>query len=469
MATPTPGEAMAQSKKQKQKKKNRKKGMQPLPIMEPNAAGIDVGATEMYVAVPPDRDPDAVRCFQTFTRDLNELADWLQRCQISSVAMESTGVYWIPIFQILDEHGIKVCLVNAKHVKNVPGRKTDVSDCQWLQHLHSVGLLKASFRPADQVCALRTVLRHRDALVKLSSCAVNHMQKALDQMNIQLHHVISDITGVTGLAIVDAILAGQRDPKVLAELRDKRIKASEEVIVKSLEGDYRKEHLFTLRQSLEGYRWHLQQIQECDQQVRQMLQEFDSQVDVTANPLRPPMRRPHGVSNPGLKAYDVRTEMYRVFGTDLTAIPGIQALTAQVIFSEIGCDFSKFSTAGDLVSWLGLCPNERITGGKVLNAHTRNVKNRVADVLRLSAQSLEYSDSFLGRFYRRMKAKLGPPAAIVAAAAKLTRVIYALVTKRQAYDDTRFAECEQKHKVAKEKKLRAQAKALGYELVPIAA
>ena len=461
---------MAKNNKHARKsRKSRKKGMQPLPIIEPNAAGIDVGATEMYVAIPADRDPEPVRCFQTFTRDLMDLADWLERCGIRSVAMESTGVYWIPLFQILEERGIKVCLVNAKHVKNVPGRKSDVRDCQWLQYLHAVGLLKPSFRPADQVCALRTVLRHRDALVKLSSCDVNHMQKALDQMNLQLHHVISDITGVTGLAIVDAILAGERDPKVLAQLRDKRIKASEEVIVKSLEGDYRKEHLFTLRQSLEGYRWHLKQILECDQQVQEMLQKFDSQVDVTENPLPPPARRAHGVANPGLKTYDVRTEMYRVFGTDLTAIPGIQALGAQTVFAEIGCDFSKFPTAGNFVSWLGGCPDNRITGGKVLGTRTRKVKNRVMAVLRLAAQSLEYSDSFLGRFYRRMKAKIGAPAAIVAAAAKIARIIYALVTNRQAYDESRFAETEQKHKTAKENKLRAQAKALGYQLVPIEA
>ena len=252
-----------------------------LPVLRPNAAGIDIGATEIFVAVPADRDPQHVRCFPTFTQDLYALADWLTQCGIETVAMESTGVYWIPLFQILEERGFAVYLVNARHVKNVPGRRTDVSDCQWLQFLHSVGLLKASYRPAQEVCAVRALLRHRESLVQMAATHVHHMQKALDQMNLQVHHVISDITGLTGLAIIDAILSGERDAKVLAQLRHTRIKASAEVIAKSLVGDYRPEHLFTLRQSVNAYRSYQVMIADCDRGIQQWLQDFEA---VTKSP-----------------------------------------------------------------------------------------------------------------------------------------------------------------------------------------
>ena len=245
-----------------------------LPLMRPDAAGIDIGATEIWVAVPVDRAAENVRSFPTFTQDLYGLADWLKQCGVKTVAMESTGVYWIPLFQILEDRDFEVCLVNARHVKNVPGRRTDVSDCQWLQFLHSVGLLRASYRPEQEVCAVRSLLRHRESLVQMASTHVNHIQKALDQMNLQLHHVISDITGQTGLAIVDAILAGERDPWVLAKLRNERIKATKEVIAKSVVGDYRAEHLFTLRQSPAAYRSYQKLIDDCDHEIRRSLEEF---------------------------------------------------------------------------------------------------------------------------------------------------------------------------------------------------
>jgi transposase len=245
-----------------------------LPVMRHDAAGIDIGATEIFVAVPVDRAVENVRSFPTFTQDLYALADWLKQSGIKTVAMESTGVYWIPLFQILEDRGFEVCLVNARHVKNVPGRRTDVSDCQWLQFLHSVGLLKASYRPDQEVCAVRSLLRHRESLVQMAATHVNHMQKALDQMNLQIHHVISDIVGQTGLAIVDAILAGERDPLALAQLRHERIKASAEMIAKSLVGDYREEHVFTLRQSLAAYRSYQKLIEDCDREIRQHLEEF---------------------------------------------------------------------------------------------------------------------------------------------------------------------------------------------------
>ena len=258
----------------KRRKTPEKSEQAALPVMRRNAAGIDIGATEIFVAVPPGRDAEPVRSFPTFTQDLYALADWLQQCGVTTVAMESTGVYWIPLFQILEDRGLEVCLVNARHVKNVPGRRTDVSDCQWLQFLHSVGLLRASYRPEQEVCAVRALLRHRDSLVQMAATHVHHMQKALDQMNLQLHHVISDITGYTGLAIVDAILGGERDPYVLAQLRHERIQASEEVIAKSLVGDYRPEHLFTLRQSLAAYRSYQKLLEDCDREIRRSLEEF---------------------------------------------------------------------------------------------------------------------------------------------------------------------------------------------------
>ncbi|MBL8227808.1 MAG: IS110 family transposase [Bryobacterales bacterium] len=258
----------------KRKQSGSKTSNAAMPVMRRDAAGIDIGATEIFVAVPADRATENVRSFPTFTQDLYSLADWLSACGIKTVAMESTGVCWIPLFQILEERGFEVCLVNARHVKNVPGRRTDVCDCQWLQFLHSAGLLKASYRPAQEVCAIRSLLRHRESLVQMAATHVNHMQKALDQMNVQLHHVISDIVGQTGLAIVDAIFEGQRDPLELAKLRGERIKASEAVIAKSLVGDYRHEHLFTLKQSLAAYRSYQKMIDECDRENRLQMTEL---------------------------------------------------------------------------------------------------------------------------------------------------------------------------------------------------
>jgi transposase len=433
-----------------------------LPVMRPHAAGIDIGATEIFVAVPADRDAENVRSFPTFTQDLYALADWLKRCGIETVAMESTGVYWIPLFQILEDRGFEVCLVNARHVKNVPGRRTDVSDCQWLQFLHSVGLLRASYRPDQEVCAVRSLLRHRESLVQMGATHVNHMQKALDQMNLQLHHVISDITGLTGLAIMDAILGGERNPFTLAKLRHDRIKASEEVIAKSLVGDYRIEHLFTLRQSLIAYRSYQQLIDDCDREIRRSLDTFQ--------PPRTPAdsnHQPESKKRPASADAGLRTELKRVFGVDLTKIPGIRTGIAQMLFGEIGPDFTKFRSASAFASWMGLCPDNDISGGKVLWVGTRKVKCRAATALRMAAQSLHHSKSGLGDFYRRMRAKLGAPKAITAAAHKLARIIFHLVTTRQEFDDTRFSADQLRYLKRQENKLRAKAHALGFQLTPL--
>lgn len=439
------------------------------PVLRPHAAGVDVGATELYVCVPLDRDPQPIRRFGTFTEDLLAVATWLTQCDVTTVAMESTGVYWIPLYQILETRGFEVCLVNARHVKNVPGRKTDVQDCQWLQYLHSVGLLRGSFRPPETVCAVRSLLRHRDSLVQLAATHTQHMQKALTQMNLQIHHVLSDITGVTGLAILDAILAGERDPGALAQHRDRRIKASRETIAKALVGDYRPEHLFTLRQVLDSYRHYQRLIGECDVEIQTRLGAFASTIDPARHPPPPPKgsrRKPRGT--PITPSFDLRTELYRILGTDLTQVPGLQTPTVHALFAELGADLSPFPSGAHFTSWLGLCPDNRISGGKVLSVKTRHVKHRVAQALRLAAYSLSRSQSILGGFFRRMRAKLGAPKAITATAHKLARIIYHLVTTRQPYDESRLAAAEADHQRRTESRLRIQARALGFQLVPVA-
>jgi len=452
----------------KRSKKREPRGLPPAPVLEPNAAGVDIGATEIYIAVPPDRDTQPVRRFATFTEDLISAADWMKGCGIETVAMESTGVYWIPLFQMLEARGLKVCLVNARHVKNVPGRKSDVSDCQWLQYLHAVGLLRASFRPEQQVCAVRSLTRYRESLVEMAAVHLQHMQKALDQMNLQLHHVISDLSGTTGMAILDAVLAGERDPKKLARLRDPRIKADEATISRSLVGDYRREHLFTLRQSVTAYRQYQELMAGCDVEIERMLEEFSSAADGGAGPLPPSAKHRQKPRRNELK-FDLRGHLYRIFGVDLTAVPGINAQTAHTLLAEVGCDLSAFPNASAFASWMGLCPDNRVSGGKVLSARTRKVKNRLARALRLGAQSLFRSQSWLGQFYRRMRAKLGAPKAITAAAHKLARILFHLLTTNQPYDESVFAQQQIQNNQRIHRKLQQQAKSYGYQLVEITA
>jgi len=447
-------------------RKRKSKAKLELPVLNPDAAGIDVGATEMYVAVPPGRDPESVRSFGTFTEDLNALADWLQTCRIRAVAMESTGVYGIPIMQILEARGLEVCLVNARYAKNVPGRRTDVADCQWLQYLHSVGLVRASFRPAPEVCAVRSLLRHRDSLVGLATCHLQHRQKALDQMNLQIHHVISDISGTAGLAIVDSILAGERDVRKLARLRDPRVRASEETIAKSLVGDYRPEHLFTLRQSVPLYRQYEKQIAACETELQRFLKKLASKADPEKQPLPPAKESVRKCKvMPPAKALALREEVYRVLGVDLTTIPGIGVLHAQVVVAEVGPDLSKFRRAAAFSSWMALCPDNDVSGGKVLWPGTRKTKNRLASALRMAAQSLQHSESALAAFYRRMRTKLGAPKAITATAHKLARIIHHMLRTHEAYDDTVFARLEQTHRAWTQNRLKTQAHALGFSLV----
>ncbi len=425
--------------------------------LNPNAAGIDLGSTIHYVAVAPEHDENPVRHFGTYTEELQALADWLKRCGVTTVAMEATGVYWIPLFQILEERGFEVCLVNARHVKNVPGRKTDVQDCEWLRYLHSVGLLNASFRPPAQICALRSLMRHRESLVKTGCEHVLRIQKALDQMNVLVHHAVSDITGATGLAILDAIVEGQRDPVALASLRDRRCKKSEAEIAKALCGDWREEHLFTLRQSLQAWRFQQQLITECEAQINKLTEELEQQTD---QPPPPPTQK-------GNQAPDepTRERLFAKFGVDLTAVEGVGIRTAWSFLSEVGTDVTQFASAEHFASWLGLCPDNRITGGRKLAAHTRDVNNRLATALRMAAQSYHRSQSPLGDWFRRIRAKLGTKAAVTAAAHKLARILYAMVKTRTPYEPKRIGN-PTLVKARKERFLRRQAEELGYVLIP---
>lgn len=462
-----------QSKQNKRRSKKRKGMCQDdRPILESNAAGIDVGAREMFVAVPPDRDAHPVRVFDTFTEDLQRLADWLVACGITTVAMESTGVYWISLYDILEARGLKPCLVNARHMKNVPGRRTDWHECQWLQYLHSVGLLRSAFRPEADVCAVRVLIRHRDELVQMASQQVQHMHKALTQMNLQIHHVISDLTGLTGLAIVDAILAGERDAAELAKLRDARIKATADTIRKALVGNWRPEHVFTLKQSRELYRSCQQRIVECDAEIEKLLGEFAPRVDPVEKPLPPDRKRNRSGAKRRKKTgnretgFDLRSEAYKLFGVDVTQIPGVETI-ALPLFSEIGRDLRKWPAAAHFASWLALCPDNDISGGRVLWKGVRKIKNRAGQLFRLAAHSLHRSLTPMGNYLRRMKAKLGPAAATTATAHKIAIIFYTMVKHQVEYDETIWATRDAQRQKRSELHLKRQAERLGYRLVPV--
>jgi len=437
-----------------------------LECIEPNAAGIDVGATEVYVAVPPESDSEPVRCFKTFTEDLRQMAARLRQCRISTVAMESTGVYWLPPYEILEQAGIRVCLVNSKHVKHVPGRKSDVQDCQWLQYLHSVGLLHASFRPDEKICAIRSLSRHRASLIEIAAVHVQHMHKALTQMNLQIHHVLSDITGISGMAIVEAIVAGERSPVKLAALCHQGVRSDRETVIKSLVGNYRSEHLFTLNQSLTAYRHYQELLAACDREIEQLTRQLNGKINPDQDP---PSTAPRPHKRRKNQFYcDMGSELQRVLGVDLTCIPGISALTAHTLLAEIDPDLSRFPNVAAFASWLALCPTNKKSGGKVLSAKTRQSNSRASRALRIAAQTLARSRSHLGNFYRRMRARLGAPQAITATAHKLARIVYRLITTGQAYDESVFGSEVNKQAQRREKHLRKQAKNLGFQLVPIA-
>ena len=403
---------------------------QKLEVAHPNAAGIDIGSGSHFVAVRGDADETPVREFLSFTEDLEALARWLTQCGVDVVAMESTGVYWIPLYELLESRGFTVHLVNARHVKNVSGRKSDVLDCQWLQQLMSYGLLSGAFRPQEQICVLRTVSRQREMLVQYQTKHVQHMQKALTQMNVQLDNVISEITGETGQKIVRAIVAGERDALRLAKLRHVRIRASEEEIVKSLQGNWREDHLFALKQAVNLYDSYQTSIAECDEQLFRVL-------DRLAEYEAPPEKPRSGLGRPRTKVqkFDLRKALYRTCGVDLTRVDGIDVGTALTMIAEVGTDLSRFRTVKQFASWLGLCPGTKISGGRVLSAASKRTANRLAKALRMSAVAAGNSRSALGAYYRRLAARLGKAKAIRATAHKLARLIYSLMTRGEAYVD----------------------------------
>jgi len=431
-----------------------------------NAAGLDIGDKEIYVAVPKGRDQESVRVFKTFTADLYALADWLKACRVDTVAMESTGVYWIPVYDILEKRGIEVYLVNARHIKNVPGRKTDILDCQWIQQLHTYGLLRASFRPPDEIRALRALARHREGLIQSCTRQIQHMQKALQQMNVKLTNVLSDITGVTGLLIIRDIVAGERDPKVLAQHRNSGCAKSEDEIARSLHGHYKAEHVFALQQALEAYDFYQRQIKACDRQIEHCYQDLGSDDNAGDAPLQPAKGNSHSKNAP---AFDLRRYLYRWAGVDLVAIDGLNALTVHQILSEIGVDLSPWPTVKHFCSWLGVCPHNAKTGGKVFSSRTKKTQNRAAAALRLAAQSLSRSKSALGAYYRRMRARLGGPEAITATAHKLARIIYAMLKHHTAYVDRGEQYDQEQTRQRAIKRLKRKAKDLGFELVELAA
>ena len=428
-----------------------------------NAAGIDLGSREHWVCVPKDRADQNVQRFGCFTPDLIAMANWLMECGVDTVAMEATGVYWIPLFQILEARGLKVKLVNAHHVKTVPGRKTDVLDCQWLQQLHSYGLLSGSFRPEDQVCVLRSYIRQRDSLIKSASTHVQRMQKALIQMNLHLHKVISDITGLTGMKIIQAIIAGEQNPQILATLKNPRIKSSTADIAKALTGDYRSEHLFVLKQEFTLYEVFQTEIAAVDAEIEKCLASF------TPKTLEPPpttgkkRRKKPTANHPD---FDLHSYLYRIVGVDFTRIDGLDVLTVQTILSEVGLDPKRFPSVKHFTSWLGLCPGQKITGGKVKSSQTRKVVNRAANAFRMAAFSLTQSRSALGAFYRRLRSRFGAPKAMTATAHKLARIFYRLWTTGESYCDPGVDYYEQKYQNLMLKKLQKKAEALGLELVP---
>lgn len=434
------------------------------PCLNPNAAGIDVGSKEHYVAVPADRSENSVRSFKSFTVDLQALVDWLKSCKIDTIAMESTGVYWIPLFEILERNGFEVQLVNARHIKNVSGRnKTDVLDCQWLQKLHTFGLLSGSFRPEDKICELRSYNRQREMLTHQAATHVQHMQKALSQMNLQLHNVISDITGMTGLLIIRAIVSGNRDIKYLASLRNGRCKNSAEEIEKSLQGNYREEHIFSLKQALELFDFYQTKIKECDNKIEKSLRCFDDMVDLTLTKV-PPKKR-EGAGSPSSDSFDLHEHLFRITGVNLTAIPGINAHTAFKLISEVGLDVSQWKTEKHFASWLGLCPGNKVSGGKRLSGRTKPSANRAAVALRIAASSLYRSPSALGAYYRRQKARLGAPKAVTATAHKLAKLFYKLLKEGGEYLEKGQAYYEEMYRERVINNLRKRAKSLGLKLI----
>jgi transposase len=441
-----------------------------LEIVNRNVAGIDVGNESHFVAVAPGRDAQPVQEFGSWTADLERMAEWLKACGIETVVMQSTGVYWIALYDVLEAHGFKIWLANARHTKNLPGRKSDVQESQWLLKLHTYGLLRNSFRPPEEIRALRSLWRLRDRHVKEAGRAVQHMQKSMITMNIQLSNAISDITGVTGQAIIRAILAGERDPGKLAQLRNWRIKATEEEVARSLEGNWREDLLFELRQAVAAYDFIQTQMAECDQRLQKLMAELPArEVEAAGGAAeaapKPARKKRSGGKTKNVPRFDLQAELKRVCGVDLTSIDGVDVMTAQTIVAELGTDFSRWQDESHFASWLGLTPSRDISGGKVLKQGTLKVKNRVATALRTAANTLLHSDSYLGARYRSLRTRRGAPKAIKAMARYLACLIYRMFTRGQAWVDRGAREFENRRAQRELSALQRKAAAHGFKLV----
>lgn len=449
------------NKKSKVKKKSER-----LDYININAAGIDIGSQSHFVAIPEGRDDQTVREFPTFTNSLIELINWLKKTGITTVAMESTGVYWIPVYDMLEEHGFEVLLVNARHIKNVPGRKTDVIDCQWIQQLHSYGLLRGSFRPKDKILQMRTIMRQRSTLIQYQSSHILHIQKALALMNIQLNNVIRDITGMTGMAIVRAIVAGERDPAILAKYRDPKCKNSEETIRESLIGNYQDEHMFCLTQAVELYDFYAKKITDCDQKIEKIMKEMESLSGKDKATKNRGKLKAHTKKH--AYSFDMHQQLIKITGVDLTAIPGLSTQTVAKIISEIGVDMSKWETSKQFAAWLGLCPGNKVSGGKRLSGKTAPSANQAAAALRLAANSLRLTDTAFGAFFRRLSSRLGTAKAITAGAHKIAVTLYSMLKTGKEYMESGARYYEEAYRDRCLRNLERRAREFGFALTPTA-
>jgi transposase len=466
---PTPGNWQQMNRKQRREMTRKiQSGDIRLEVVHADAAGIDIGNETHYVAVPPTRDSQPVRRFGCTTAELKEMAVWLKQCAIRTVAMQSTGVYWIAVYDILEQAGLEVYLVNARDTKNLPGRKSDVQESQWLMKLHTYGLLRNSFRPSQEIRTMRSYWRQRNDLVQSAGRYIQRMQKALTQMNIQLANVLSDVSGMTGQAIIKAILAGERDPHKLAEFRDARVKASEDEIARSLEGNWQEDLLFVLQQEQDGYEFCQRQMAECDQRIEQYLAGREDQSAGASLPEE--TRKGRLRKKKGNKPrFDLRKGLFRMTGTDLTRIDGLDVMTAMTILSEAGWDMSKWKTEDHFVSWLRLCPDNRISGDKVTGKGRLPTNNRVSTALRMAASTLRMSKTYLGAQFRRLKSRLDTPVAIKAMAAKLARLVYRMLRYGMKYVDRGAEFYEAQHRQLQIKHLKSKAAKLGFQIIQVPA
>ena len=434
--------------------------------IHPNAAGVDIGAIEIVACVPSDENTQIVKAFGNYTVDLQALAQWLKSYDIKTVAMESTGVYWIALFEELERQGFECLLISSRSLRRVAGKKSDISDAQWIQTLHTYGLLEGSFRPQGELVALRTLLRHRSQLVEHRSPHIQHMQKALLQMNVQLSQAVTDVTGMTGLKIIRAILVGEREPQALAALREPGCKKSAEEIGKALTGTWREEHLFILKQSVLLYDFYTEQIQACDLEIERLYgltrPNWDS---AEVQPLTKRKKNSHSKNLPH-NAEEVRKHLKRISGVDLSLVDGFGVSLAQTVIMEVGTDMSKFPDEKHFCSWLGLAPKHEISGGKVLKKNTLKTKNRAGQAFRLAANSVKQAECMFGVFYRRLRARLGPAQATVATAHALARVVYRMLKYKVEYEPLSVKEYQKHYEEQQIKYMRKKAAKFGFQLVP---